>query len=366
MKRLFLLLLLLVPVAFAAPERHREEVAAVAGERLVVELDHGGSMRVEAWDRDAVEVVASVLPAGGGRSAVDVERTERGVLVRSRAGATAGFGAADRLDLRVPRRFDLELETRAGSVEVVGVDGELWVESSGGELRFSDISGRLDAATLGGDVSVVDSRVDGRVRTNGGVIRVREVHGAIESATLGGDVIYEGESSAPGSGTLRIETHGGDIRVDRAPEGLDASTEGGDIVVEQAGGDVSLRTQGGAIRVGELSGCIQARTMSGPIAVGVVAEPRGDCDLRLTSHSGDVTLSVPADFGMEVDIRVSHARGRDARVHSDFELAIDRAPHWDYSLGAPRKLTVARGTVGSGRHQVRIEAFNGDARLLSR
>ena len=124
-----------------------------------------------------------------------------------------------------------------GEIDVEGTIGEVWVESAGGDLRFADLDGLLDASTNGGDITVENSRAEGRVRTNGGVIRVSEVRGAIEASTLGGDVIYEGETSAPGGGALRIQTHGGDIRVANAPDGLDATTQGGDIVVERHAND---------------------------------------------------------------------------------------------------------------------------------
>jgi DUF4097 and DUF4098 domain-containing protein YvlB len=175
---------------------------------------------------------------------------------------TPGGAVTTSLTIKAPRLKLAVIRTSEGSVEASAIDGDLEINSGGGDLKCDRIRGDCNLSTAGGDIQVGEVGGDLQCGTAGGHISVRNVRGDAALETAGGRV--------------DIEHAGGDVRVD---------TAGGAIVVGDAGGDVAAASGGGAIEVGKAGGIVTIRAMAGPVQVGAAAS------LRCESGSGGVRVS---------------------------------------------------------------------------
>ena len=163
-----------------------------------------------------------------------------------------------RIDVTVPEEFDIDITTRAGSIEVTGVTGEVEARIWGGWLRFRDITGSIAARTAGGPIEVDDCS---------GNVDVRSAGGPIDIDGVGGNVI--------------------------------ARTHGGAIQVYDAAGNVEVRTSGGSIEVIEVGGELIAHTRGGGIRARFEGAPAGE----LETSGGSIDVAFPADVGADLDAR---------------------------------------------------------------
>jgi len=353
------------PVAAATWSR---EVAVSPGGQLTIDLEPGGSIEISAWDRDLLGVEAEFhgpdadeieFEVGGGGDRADVRASYRSGGSRQSAGGS--------VRIRLPRRFDVRLRTTGGDVRVENVEGRIEGETMGGQLQLSGLCGALDLTTYGGNVRLEDSDAEGSVRTYGGNIQLADVAGTVEARTLGGNVIYDdvrpGEGRCAGGSSdeeIKVSTQGGNIHVPQTPYGADLETMGGDITVDRGAGHVKAKTMGGNIEIGPVDGWIKATTMGGSIEAEIVGTGG---EVRLTSYGGDITLTVPSGFSMDLDITLAYTKNsrRQYAIDSDFPLTLRRSDDWDYGEGSPRKYVY--GTAPGGRYKVKIETINGDVRL---
>jgi DUF4097 and DUF4098 domain-containing protein YvlB len=200
------------------------------------------------------------------------------------------------LELEVPRGVRLTVSTISADVEIVDISGSVDVRTTAGDIRLADVRGRTIVETLSGDVSSTGSRTQLRATTVSGDLRIREARGELDLNTTSGDISVRGD----GLRRLSVESMSGDVGFD------------------------------------------------GGLADNAV--------VRVTTHSGDVTMRLPEG-----------ARGQ-------LELST-----FNGTLTAGGPLTLLPGEVGGARHgrstrryqiggggplQLDISTFNGDIRLL--
>lgn len=371
MRALVTAVCLFLTVTPGAASRTDHEIPARPGERLRVELQTGASVRLVGWDRDAVSVEAEFRGQDRDNVRLEVLRVPGGVVVSSEFGQRRRTNrVAGEVSIRLPRRFDVGVRTTGGTIHIENVEGRIEGETMGGDLELSGLLGALELSTMGGDIMLRDSEVEGTLTSHGGDVRLEGVRGGVEAATLGGDVFYDsGEASRSKSvtdGPVRVSSQGGDISVPHAPGGATLETLGGNIVVDEAADHVRATTMGGDVVIGAVDGWVRASTNSGDLTVTMVGDPtRGRRDVRLTSESGDVTLTVPAGLSMDIDISLAYTKNstQDFDIRSDFDLEIRRSEHWDHGSAPALKYVYGRSRVGGGRHKIKIETLNGNVRL---
>ena len=237
---------------------------------------------------------------------------------------TPGGPVTASLTIKAPRLKLAVIRTSEGAVEASAIDGDLEINSGGGDLKCDRIRGDCNLSTAGGDIQVGEVGGDLQCGTAGGHISVKNVRGDAALETAGGRV--------------EIDHAGGDVRVD---------TAGGAIVVGNAGGEVAASSGGGAIEVGKAGGVVTIRAMAGPVQVGAAGGVRCESgsggvrvsniagpmqvttavgsiiasllagmsarDSFLQTGNGDVTVLIPSNLG--VNIRAAADRGR---LVSDF------------------------------------------------
>jgi DUF4097 and DUF4098 domain-containing protein YvlB len=344
------------------------------GQKLSFKLKTGGTIRITGWDRPLVAVDGQLKGTDWRNAAIDFEQTSGGIQITSRyIQHQRRNNTSLEFDVRVPKRFDVEIDSMGGGVRISEIEGHLSGRTMGGELQLSQIRGEVNLSTMGGGINLSNSEVDGNLSTMGGPVLFEDVIGNVKGSSMGGNVVYRNVSrtvSSRPSGQpdsvgdeVHISTMGGEIRVEHAPVGANVSTMGGDINVGRAAKFVKAKTMGGDITIQAIDGWVEAETMGGNVSVNMVgSENATRRNVNISSKGGDITLTVPSGLSVKFDLELAYTRNsrQNYRIVSDFAIETRESPSWDYSKGSPRKFIYATGASGGGKHPIRIETINGN------
>jgi DUF4097 and DUF4098 domain-containing protein YvlB len=366
-------------VAFATESSGTREFRAAAGGKLTLRLETGAGLKIAGTGGSSVTVAYKLSCSPDCQ--IDFDQSGNDLTVKTRfVGKRRNQTADTELDIRVPRQFDVSLDSMGGRLEIDGVKGTFTGETKGGEITLHDVDGVAKLRTMGGEISVKDSTLDGSVQTMGGAVNFENVVGNVNGSSMGGDVRYknvrrnDGKFGSPShsdgpalseitSGTVQVTTMGGEIETGDAPEGADVSTMGGDIKIKNARRFVRAKTMGGDITIDSVDGWVQATTMGGNLDVTVTG---AGGDVTLTSMSGKVVLHVPRGFGMNLDLEIAFTKNslKEYTITAPGSASQTVTPDWDYGQGSPRKYIRKSGSVNGGGHAVTIKTVNGNVTLV--
>lgn len=218
-----------------------------------------------------------------------------------------------------------------------------------GEIVQGDVIGNFVSTHGGGDYTV--GRVSGSVKilSHSGEIRVLSAGAGADLKTLGGDIKIDSVT-----GSLRAHTGAGDIRAGTIEGAFFAETAGGDIRAEKVVGAVDARTGGGDIVLLAVGGRLQAQTAGGSVRLAIVS-PTVKGGVAIRNAGGDVSLTLPSDFRGDVElIVVGSPEVHERLVRSDFpELSVTRRHDGVY----------ASGTLNGGGPKVVVRTTSGVIRL---
>jgi len=379
---LFLVCATLVDSPARAQDIEREFEVSPGG-RLTLRSD-AGPITVRTWDQPRVRV--RVINPEAFEVSFEQSQNQVRVVAEDDRGRSRIRFEAD-----VPTEFDLELDTGGGAIEVAGLNGDVYADTSGGNITLSrvdngdvvadtsggrieigevtngnvvadtsggritigNVIGNVEADTSGGNITIGD--VDGNVSadTSGGRIRVGQVTGNVSLDTSGGSI----EAGYAG-GTMTADTSGGNITLAGSDRLLIADTSGGTIRIARSGGPVRVDTSGGNIFLGAIDGYIEADTSGGSIEAELgLIEPGQDAHIDLESSGGDIDLRIPGNHAATVDARIQVSRRSrgDYRIYTDFPLVI---------TGVDEREVIGRGDINGGGDRIRIETSNGDIRIM--
>jgi hypothetical protein len=138
-----------------------------------------GSVQVDGWDRDEVEVRAVKTSQDNAHDLdevkIDVESNPGHVAVHTRYPRGEGAEVAVEYHIYVPFHVLLgDIETVNGSVIVRGVDGGGELHSVNGDVEVLNSSGRFSAKTTNGDL-----HLELRQLTDGGPMNIETVNGSV-------------------------------------------------------------------------------------------------------------------------------------------------------------------------------------------
>lgn len=267
----------------------------------------------------------------------------------------------------VPREISLvKLETEGGNVDATGVTGRVEAETGGGSIRVDDIGAGVSAETGGGSIEVGTINGDLALQTGGGSIDVRQANGKLVAETGGGSI--EVQSCAQGA---VIETGGSSITVRHCNGTVKATTGGGSVDLSDIGGPVVIETGGGGIKLTSAKGHVHAETGGGGIELYGVPSASAETgaggitvklvntggerhDSYLETGAGDITVYIASDLALNV--RASVDMGNGHQIKSDFS---DIHVSSEGSQWGPRSLT-AEGTLNGGGPLLKVHTSTGD------
>lgn len=341
------------------------------GQRLSIDLKTGGSISITAWEKNEVNVDATLDGNDWEDVLVKFEKNSSGVEIYSKYKYHHdNENGNSHFDIKVPVKFDVDINTMGGELVIDGVDGKITGKTMGGGLTLSQLKGYLDLSTMGGNISLTGSEVDGKVHTMGGEVNFENVTGDVKGSSMGGKVTMKNVTRKDSKSTgdeVDISSMGGAIDVDEAPNGANVSTMGGEINIHAAKKFVKAKTMGGNIDIDEVDGSVTATTMGGQINVKEICKPDdSDKDIDLQSMGGNITVFVPDNFSMDVDITIAVTKNKENKgykIISDFDINKTQTDKWEYTKGSPRKYLYGKANLKGGKNKVKIETVNGDVYL---
>ncbi len=333
-------------VAATAPLSAQAGRQYTVGGNSVAIYNLAGSAQLEAGSGSEVQV--EVTPAGADAAKLTVEQGEIGgrntlrVIYPSDhiAYRDSRWDGQTQLRVREDGTFDgddhggrrVTIESRGNGLDAsaalrvrVPAGRTLELHLAVGDLRATNVNGRITLETASADVTVKGSRGSLRVDVGSGDVDVSDNQGDLSLDTGSGNVTVAGSSGD----RLSIDTGSGDVT------GTDVRAS--DLKVDTGSGNVKL--------TGGISGTVALDTGSGEVSITLARELR---DVTVESGSGDVTLRMPDGVGADLDVETSSGE-----IESDFPVSVTRHEH-DH----------LRGTIGGGGARIRVDAGSGDVRLL--
>ncbi|MBD3223882.1 MAG: hypothetical protein GF313_04085 [Caldithrix sp.] len=365
------LLIVLLLCGWAWAESFEKSYDTKAGQTLEIDLQPGGSIDINGWDRDQLQIKVSYDGDRFSEDLIDIKEVSDGFRVNINH-LLQNHGSADlHLHVNVPRQYNLKIETMGGSITIHEIEGDMEGKTMGGSLKLSQLKGTINMTTMGGSIRLVDSYdLDGSLKTMGGNVNFTNVVGSVDGTTMGGNVNYTNVSTRKGDpkgDEVKISTMGGEINVDQAQQGADVHTMGGSIHVKKAKVYVKAKTMGGDINIDEVDGWVKATTMGGDINIKMVGDgQKGKRDVYISSMGGVIDLTLPANISADFDVKLTYTRdsSQDFEIDSDFDMTIEEeSDEWSYRNGSPRKVIRGKGSVGGGKNTIHIETINGDVRI---
>jgi DUF4097 and DUF4098 domain-containing protein YvlB len=270
-------------------------------------------------------------------------------------------------DINVPRQMTfVKVETQGGSVDATAISGHLDAESGGGGIHVDDIGAGVNAETGGGSIDVGTVSGDIGLHTGGGSIEVHHANGKVTAETGGGSVDIQS-----GSQEASIETGGGSVEVHQCNGKVRVSTGGGSIELGDIGGPADIDTGGGSIRLTSAKGHVRAQTGGGGIELYGVPSARAETgagaitvklvntgaqrnDSMLETSAGDITVYIAPDVA--VSVRASVDLGNGHRITSDFPdiHVTSEGGQW-----GPKTIS-AEGNLNGGGPVLKVRTTTGD------
>jgi DUF4097 and DUF4098 domain-containing protein YvlB len=255
-----------------------------------------------------IEKTFTVSPGGtlkvetsGGNISVSTGDTDQVKVVARERFRTSSEEEADQVtkDLRV-------------EIEQHGNDVSAFAKYEGG----SSLGGLWHSGTTPVYVSfdvVVPKKYEANLKTSGGNIDVANLTGGIDAKTSGGNI-----NLGRIDGQANVRTSGGNIESRGVTRSVEANTSGGDIRLSEVGGNASLHTSGGNIHVDAARGTVSATTSGGDVSASFAEAPKGDCELR--TSGGNVTAKIGAKAAVHLEASTSggsvRVTGSDVAIQS--------------------------------------------------
>jgi DUF4097 and DUF4098 domain-containing protein YvlB len=224
------------------------------------------------------------------------------------------------LDISLPRKAGLTVNSRRGDVNVVGRDGDITIASQHGDVSVEEIAGniKLNMEKGSGKVEQVagDVHIEGRLNE----VSITDVNG---SAQLNGEFMESVKLARISKGTS-FKSSRTDIEFSRLDGELNLDSD--DLHADRITGPLHLTTRSKEVRLEDVSGEVRLQNENG----GVELSLRSLGNVQIDNRSGDIQISVPDHAGFRVD-----ARTRDGEIQSDFsELKIENSDHEGTATGS--------------------------------
>jgi hypothetical protein len=273
--------------------------------------------------------------------------------------------------IMVPRSLELaKIETDGGSVRATGISGRTEIQSGGGNIHVDDVSGLVDAETGGGTIDIGTTGSDVNVRTGGGNIKIASAKGKLNAESGGGSIVVA--SCLQGAA---LDTGGGNIHVEHCQGTVHATTGGGSVELGDIGGPVQMETGGGSIRLTSATGPVKAETGGGCIELNGVPSARAETggggiiakflnsadrtDSALETGSGDITVYLASDLAISIRANIELANGHKITA-SDFPGIHIASEGGDWG---PRTVS-AEGQLNGGGPVLKVRTNSGNIKFV--
>ncbi|WP_439695630.1 DUF4097 domain-containing protein [Mucilaginibacter sp. AW1-7] len=219
----------------------------------------------------------------------------------------------------VPQQVATNLKTSGGGIRLDNLKGNETFTTSGGGLEVDRLYGTIKGTTSGGGIRVTNSGDNINLQTSGGGIEAKNL-----------------------TGKISLETSGGGLRLENLKGTVNAHTSGGGVEGNNIEGELVTSTSGGGIDLKGMNCSLDASTSAGSLRAQMVKVGKF---LKLDVSSGNIDLQLPANQGLNLDIRGDGINQHPSKI-SGF------TGQWDNEH--------IKGTVNGGGAPVTAEASSGN------
>ena len=224
--------------------------------------------------------------------------------------------------VEIPRMTQLvKVETKGGNLALSSVSGTIIGATTGGNVKVDTVSGPVKIMSGGGNMEASNVASDLYFQSGGGNVSIDRANGQVTVKTGGGQV------SIGTAGPTVVETGAGNVDVKRCNGDLHASTGGGNlnlgdvygavtadsgggtVKLASAKGDVRVVTGGGAVELMKLGQSAHVETGGGSITAQFVAGRSQFKDSSLRTAVGNIVVYLPRDLGVSVHASTEMANG---------------------------------------------------------
>ena len=277
-----------------------------------------GDVRISGVDGDTIVVLER-----GGRdlgAAFEIALGDGSLSLRELRGGSAHSGGGGDLEISLPRRTTLVVETSSGDLEIDGLTGDQHYRMASGDLRMRGAGGGIVVQGVSGDVNVIAvADADVTLTTVSGDVELRAATlRSLSVASTSGDAKVAGRFA--GQGPFSIETVSGDVLL--APAGdvrMEMRTVSGDLSSD-VGGRIESGRGRRSVSIGSGGPTLAIRSMSGDVTV--VRPVAFTADLEQASAVPAIDV---ADIDDDEAADSKPANGAIAAAYEDARLRILRS-----------------------------------------
>lgn len=229
----------------AAAQQKVEARRSASADALVEIENPAGSVRVIGWERGEVMVTGDL---GAGASGLDF--TGSGSRIRVGVDTERNpHGVVSSLEVRVPAKSRLQIESFAGSITVSEVSGAVSAETVNGSITVSGQAREISAESVNGAVQVSGASTHTKAESVNGSVVVRGASGDLEASTVNGRLEVSGGSFE----RVHLETVSGSLSFEgglASGANLEAETVSGSVTIAlpaSVAADFSISTFSGSV-----------------------------------------------------------------------------------------------------------------------
>jgi len=319
-----------------------------------------GDISVVSWDEPRIKVVADKrVVANNENEAQRIhERIKPSisavgrVIIVSSAGVTGGDNSLwspslrSNLQIFVPRKADLKLQTRHGEVTVDGREGQIEVSAAHGTVTLRDIKGNARVNLSHGDLRVENLAGDLTAEGRADDTVITDVSGTVG---LTGDFFGETRLARIGKGVRFSSTR---TEMETGKVDGELRMDSGDLRASDLAG-LKIHTRSKDIHLENVSGNVEVSTKNASVELHADKTPLGN--ISINNDRGPIQLYLPE--GAAVLVQAS-TRGGD--IDTDFDqLKVETA-------GREAKLSGSIGTPGARAAKVQLSTEHGDIEIRKR
>ena len=287
---------LLAAAFLAAPRASAEQWTksySISGRAQVRVDTNDGAVRISTGDSKQVEFRVEYQGYELNKNLhIDSRQDGDSVQINARLSGHWGFSWGNthrglRIEVRMPKDADLQIDTGDGSVETQPINGRVKIHTGDGAVRVQAVSGDVDIDTGDGSITLEGAKGNVRLHTGDGHIEARNLDGRVEANS--------------GDGSIKIDGRLDGLTIKTGDGGIDARVEPG----SKLAGVWSIRTGDGSVDVAlppDLQANIDASTNDGRISMGIPLTVEGSFSnsqihgkmngggQSLTIHTGDGSI----------------------------------------------------------------------------
>ncbi len=298
----------------------------------------GGSVRVEGGSSQGISYVIHSKSYEGSedRARRQLESYKVSAYVRGDTAWIVGEWegrsphkfSAD-VNVTVPRNMELvKIETAGGEVVTTSISGRLEAETGGGPIHLDDIGGSVSVETGGATIDVGNVGSDLNLRTGGGAIHIGSAKGKVVAESGGGNLVLvsgsQGASLQTGAGTIHVDKCTGELKAETAGGAIELGEIGGNVITETGGGSIKVNSAGGPVNAQTGGGGIElwgvpsahVQTGAGPITAKFISSHGERTDSVLETGVGDITIYLVPNINLTIRASIEASTGH--RITSDF------------------------------------------------